>query len=176
LTSTLAASAMFTGREGGFDPRTLGVLTSGLQDQYRATREAWSTPHRPGVHLWAAMLRKEMAFERAFVNAGGRLMAGVDPTGWGGVVAGFGDQRELELLVEAGFAPEEAIKIATANAAGFLFEASEIGTVAVGKRADLVVLRGNPSVRIADVRNVEMVFKDGIGYDAAALIAAAQGG
>jgi hypothetical protein len=117
-----------------------------------------------------------MAFERAFVKGGGRLMAGVDPTGWGGIVAGFGDQRELELLVEAGFSPEEAIAIATDHGASFLFENNEIGTVAAGKRADLVVVRGNPSIRIADVRNVELVFKDGIGYNSAALIAAARGG
>ena len=103
-------------------------------------------------------------------------MAGVDPTGWGGIVAGFGDQRELELLVEAGFTPEQAIEIATANAAAYLFEAKDIGTVEAGKRADLVVVRGNPSTHIADVRNVEFVFKDGVGYDPAALIAAAQGG
>jgi hypothetical protein len=122
------------------------------------------------------MLRKEMAFERAFAAAGGRLMAGADPTGWGGIVAGFADERELELLVEAGFPAEQAIKIASANGAAFLAESNDIGTIAPGKRADLVVVRGNPSVHIGDVRNVEQVFKNGVGYDPAALIAAARGG
>ena len=176
VTSTLAAIEMFSGRDFAFDPRTLGVLVPGLQDQVRQARESWLGTASRQTRLWGSMLRKEMAFERAFVNAGGRLMAGVDPTGWGGVVAGFGDQRELELLVEAGFTPEQAIEIATENAAGYLFESKDIGTVAVGKRADLVVVRGNPSKDIADVRNVELVFKDGVGYDSAALIAAAQGG
>jgi hypothetical protein len=115
-----------------------------------------------------------MQFERAFVAAGGRLMAGVDPTGWGGIVAGFGDQRELELLVDAGFSPEAAIEIATANGAAFLRE-REIGTIAAGNKADLVIVRGNPSLRISDVRDVEMVIKDGVGYDPAALIEAAHG-
>ena len=175
VTSTLAAIEMFTARESAEDPRMLGVLTPGLREQYRATRERWLDANSREVRLWAAMLRKEMTFERAFARAGGRLMAGVDPSGWGGLVAGFGDQRELELLNEAGFTAEEAIKIATANGADFLFELNETGSIAVGKRADLVVLRGNPSVRISDVRNVELVFKDGVGYDPAALIAEAQG-
>ncbi len=102
-------------------------------------------------------------------------MAGVDPTGWGGIVAGFGDQRQVELLVEAGFSPEAAIKIATANGATFLGEWDRIGTLAVGMQADLVVVRGNPSASVSDIRNVELVFKGGVAYDPAKLIAAAQG-
>jgi hypothetical protein len=90
------------------------------------------------------------------------------------VVAGSGDHRQLELLVEAGLTPEAAIKVATANGASFLRD-SEIGTIAAGQRADLVIVRGNPSTRISDVRNVEMVMKNGVGYDPAALIAATHG-
>ena len=102
-------------------------------------------------------------------------MAGVDPTGWGGVIAGFGDQRELDLLVAAGFTPEEAIKIATANGAEFLGESDRLGTLAVGKQADIVIVRGDPSARISDIRNVELVFKNGVGYDSAKLIASVRG-
>ena len=176
VTSTLATIEMFIGREFPLDPRTLGVLAPGLQQQIRLAYEERERANNRQTRVWASMLGKEMAFERAFVSAGGRLMAGVDPTGWGGIVAGFGDQRELELLVDAGFTPEQAIEIATANGAAYLFESKDIGTVEAGKRADLVVVRGNPSTHIADVRNVEWVFKDGVGYDPAALIAAAQGG
>ena len=175
LTSTLAVIESFTAREAAFDPRTPTVLAARLQDPYRAANEARMDASNRGSQMWSGILHTEMAFERAFVAAGGRLMAGVDPTGWGGVVAGFGDQRELELLVEAGLTPEQAIKVATANGAAFLYEQDAIGSVAVGKQADLVVVRGNPSVRIADVRNVELVFKDGVAYDPATLIAAAQG-
>src|SRR4029077_11248295 len=135
----------------------------------------WIDPTSRGTQMWTAMLRKEMAFERAFAAAGGGLMAAADPTGGAGIVAGFADERELELLVEAGFPAEQAIKIASANGAAFLFESNDIGTIAAGKRADLVVVRGNPAVHIADVRNVEQVFKDGVGYDPAALIAATEG-
>ncbi|MDR3683154.1 MAG: amidohydrolase family protein, partial [Geothrix sp.] len=110
------------------------------------------------------LLQKEMAFERAFAKAGGLLLAGPDPTGMGGVLPGFGDQRELELLVEAGFTPVEAIHIYTANGAAFLGRLDRIGTLAPGKQADLVVVRGDPSTRIGDIENVVTVFKDGLGY------------
>jgi imidazolonepropionase-like amidohydrolase len=93
----------------------------------------------------------------------------------GGVIAGFGDQREVELLVEAGFTPLEAIHIATANGAQFLGELDRIGTIAPGKQADLVVIKGDPSNKIEDIENVEIVFKDGIGYDSSKLIEAARG-
>jgi imidazolonepropionase-like amidohydrolase len=175
VTSTLAITETFTSRDFAFDPRTLRVLAPGLQDIYRQSRADWIVPNSRRTQLWTAMLRKEMSFERAFAAAGGRLLAGADPTGWGGIVAGFADERELELLVEAGFTAEQAIKIATSNGAAFLFESNDIGTIAPGKRADLVVVRGNPSVHIADVRNVEQVFKNGVGFDPAALTAAAEG-
>jgi hypothetical protein len=124
---------------------------------------------------WAAALKKEMEFEYAFVKAGGLLLAGEDPTGIGGVLAGFGDQREVELLVEAGFTPVEAIHIATANGAQFLGESGRIGTIAAGKQADLVVIKGDPSRKIDDIENVEIVFKDGVGYDSAKLIESVRG-
>lgn len=122
-----------------------------------------------------AMFKKEMEFEREFVKQGGMLLAGLDPTGYGGVIAGFGDQREVELLVDAGFTPLEAIHIATSNGAEFLGELDKIGTLASGKAADLVVLDGDPSVNIKDIERVELVFKDGVGYDSAKLIDSAKG-
>ena len=122
-----------------------------------------------------AMFKKEMEFEHEFAKQGGTLLAGLDPTGYGGVIAGFGDQREVELLVEAGFTPLEAIHIATSNGAEFLGELDKIGTLAVGKAADIVVLQGDPSVNIKDIEKVALVFKDGVGYDSAKLIESAKG-
>jgi imidazolonepropionase-like amidohydrolase len=124
---------------------------------------------------FTAAFKKEMEFEHAFVQAGGLLLAGLDPTGMGGVIAGFGDQREVELLVEAGFTPVEAIHIATANGAQYLGELDRIGTIAAGKHADLVVIKGDPSKKIDDIENVETVFKDGVGYDSAKLIESVRG-
>ncbi len=99
---------------------------------------------------------------------------GTDPTGYGGVVAGFANWRAIELLVEAGFTPLEAIRVATLNGARYLEIDDELGTIAPGKRADLVLVAGDPSTDVGDIRNVEIVFKDGIGYDPAKLIASAR--
>lgn len=123
----------------------------------------------------AELIRKTMEFERAFVAAGGLLIAGLDPTGNGGIVAGFGDLRQVELLVEAGFTPLEAIKIASFNGAKFLGEDARIGSIAVGKQADLMIVKGNPALKITDIENVEIVFKDGVGYDSEKLIQSVQG-
>jgi imidazolonepropionase-like amidohydrolase len=123
----------------------------------------------------AIALKKEMQFERAFVKAGGLLLAGCDPTSFGGVLPGYGDQRGLELLVEAGFTPVEAIHIATENGALYLGEEATIGSVAVGRAADLVVIAGNPAISIDDVEKVDTVFKDGVGYDPVKLTESVQG-
>jgi imidazolonepropionase-like amidohydrolase len=109
------------------------------------------------------------------VAAGGLLMGGPDPTGDGGTLPGFGDQREIELLVEAGFTPVEAIRIATLNGAIYLGRDKQIGSIAVGKNADLVVVRGDPSRKISDIENVEIVFKDGMGFDAVKLVDSVKG-
>jgi imidazolonepropionase-like amidohydrolase len=122
-----------------------------------------------------ALLRKEMDFEVAFAKAGGLLLAGPDPTGNGGVLPGFGDQREIELLVEAGFTPMEAIHTATENGAVYLGQQDRIGTLSPGKRADLVVIKGDPSKRIDEIENVETVFKAGIGDDSKKLIDSVRG-
>jgi len=134
---------------------------------------------------WKPLLKKEMEFEREFVRAGGLLLAGVDPTGWGGVVAGFGDQRQLELLVQTRFTPEEAIRIYTRNGAEFLTRPvarkktsdnnPNFGTLAAGKQADIVIVLGNPANNISDIRNVAIVLKDGVAYGPAKLIESVTG-
>lgn len=137
--------------------------------------DKWRTAGGSAHSVWLTLFKQEMQFERDFVKQGGLLMAGCDPTGYGGVLPGFGDQRNLELLVEAGFSPVEAIHIATENGAKWLGEEAHFGTLAVGKNADLVVVDGNPAVRIEDVEKVETVFKDGVGYDPRKLIESVRG-
>lgn len=131
--------------------------------------------YKSDVSPMGAAFRHEMEFEREFAKEGGLLLAGLDPTGIGGVVAGFGDQREVELLVEAGFTPLEAIRIATYNGAQYVGDAGRVGTLAPGKHADLVVIKGDPSQKIEEIENVEIVFKDGVGYDSAKLIESVRG-
>lgn len=129
---------------------------------------------RPSPEM-AKLFEKELQFEHEFAKAGGLLLAGCDPTGIGGVLAGFGDQREIELLVEAGFTPVEAIHIATANGAEYEGQSQHIGTIAMGKQADLVLINGDPSARISDIEKVDTVFKDGVGYDPQKLIESVRG-
>jgi len=150
--------------------RVFSVMSTDARVRYLTARARVSS-----TSDYPALLRKAMDFERAFVQAGGLLIAGLDPTGNGGVVAGFGDLRQVELLVEAGFTPLEAIKIASLNGAKFLGEDARIGSIAPGKQADLMVVRGNPSANILDIEKVEIVFKDGVGYDSEKLIQSVQG-
>jgi imidazolonepropionase-like amidohydrolase len=152
------------------NPRVLNVMNTDARVRYLTARSRIAADSPA-----AALVRKSMDFERAFVAAGGLLIAGLDPTGNGGIVAGFGDLREVELLVEAGFTPLEAIKIASFNGAKFLGEDARIGSVAVGKQADLMIVKGNPAANISDIEKVEIVFKDGVGYDSEKLIQSVQG-
>ena len=181
MTSTLPVFEMDVPGRPTMQRRVLEALTSDarsylLSNKLRASDEAMIRKHYgTEVSPWPAAFKKEMEFERAFVKAGGLLLAGLDPTGMGGVVAGFGDQREVELLVEAGFTPLEAIHIATYNGARYLGETDKIGTIAPGKQADLLVIKGDPSQKIEDIENLEMVFKDGMGYDSAKLIESVRG-
>jgi len=152
------------------NPRVLAVMSTDARVRYLQARA-----RVPAQGDYVALLRKAMDFERAFVQAGGLLVAGLDPTGNGGIVAGFGDLREIELLVEAGFTPVEAIRIATLNGAKFLGEDARIGSIATGKQADLMVVKGNPAANMNDIEKVEIVFKDGVGYDSEKLIQSVQG-
>jgi enamidase len=170
LTSTLTVFETFT--PGRPVPPGLDVLLPQLKDQF-LQNHAKTSQNQKSVYI--DLFPKALALERAFVRAGGTLIAGTDPTGGGGVVPGYANQRQLELLVEAGFTPLEALTIGTLNAARYLGRDDRIGTLARGKQADLVVLRGDPSVTIADVRNVEMVFKQGVGFDPSALIESVRG-
>ena len=163
ITSTLAVFESSDPDRPPLDPRLMDALSLESANAYLASRAT-----RTSV---VDALKKEMEFERAFVKAGGLLMSGADPTGNGGAIAGFADQRNIELLVEGGFTPVEAIQIATSNAAKFLGELDRIGTIAQGKQADLIVLNGNPAASISDIRKVEYVFKEGAAFDPAKLLA-----
>lgn len=170
LTSTLTVFETFTPHRP--TPPGLDVLTPALRDSFmRAYERAQQNPQS----VYATLFTKGMALERAFARAGGVLLAGTDPTGSGGVVPGYADQRQIELLVEAGFSPVDAISIATLNGARYLGRDARIGSIAAGKQADLVVVLGDPTRTIGDVRRVETVFKEGVGYDPQKLIESVKG-
>jgi len=153
-------------------PPGLDVLDPILREQFE-TRYTAARPNNRSV--MPTLFPKMQKMEVDFFRAGGLLIAGTDPTGGGGVIAGFSDQRELELLVESGLTPLEAIKVCTMNGAVFLGKADKVGSIVAGKQADLVVIDGDPSSNISDVRKVNVVFKQGVGYDPAKLIASVKG-
>ncbi len=172
VTSTLPVFETFVPGRAPVDTRVLDAMLPETRVEYLKTRERIAAQ---ADSPWPALFKLEMQFERAFVKAGGTLLAGLDPTGFGGVIAGYGDQREVELLVEAGFTPVEAIRIATLNGARYLGEGDRIGSIEAGKVADLVLVNGNPAADIKAIENVVTVFKDGVGYDPAKLVKAANG-
>jgi imidazolonepropionase-like amidohydrolase len=172
LTSTLPVFEQFVPSRPDVPQKVLDALTEEARKAYQANRARVAQNKQSP---WPVMFPKEMEFERAFVKAGGTLLAGLDPTGIGGIIAGYGDLREVELLVEAGFTPLEAVKIATLNGAQFLGEADHVGSLAAGKQADIMLVKGDPSANIADIENVELVFKDGVGWDSKKLIESVKG-
>lgn len=176
VTSTLPVFEQEVPGRPPLQARVLDAMSADAKNNYLATRVRISAP-KPGSppSKFAAAFELEKQFEHEFSKAGGMLLAGEDPTGIGGTLAGFGDQREVELLVEAGFTPLEAIHIATSNGAEFLGESTRIGTLAAGKQADIVVIKGDPSKNISDIENVDLVFKDGVGFDSPKLIESVHG-
>jgi len=170
ITSTLTVFETFT--PGRPVPPGIEVLLPELRTQFEQMHERID---KNPQSMYAALFPKDMALELAFARAGGLLLVGTDPTGGGGVIPGFSNQRAIELLVEAGFSPVEAIKVGSLNGATYLGRADRIGSIAVGKQADLVVINGNPAADISEIRRVELVFKQGVGYDPAKLIASVSG-
>ncbi|HEX7944125.1 MAG TPA: amidohydrolase family protein, partial [Phenylobacterium sp.] len=175
ITSTLPVFEQRVPGHAPLNPKAMDVLSPQAREAYLYARNRVNSAPREQYAKAAASLARTMALELKFVRAGGLLMAGPDPTGNGGVIPGFGDQREVELLVEAGFTPVQAIRIATLNGATYLGLADRIGSVAAGKNADLVVVKGDPSKAIADIENVVIVFKDGVGYDPDKLLESVRG-
>jgi Amidohydrolase family len=170
VTSTLTVFETFT--PGQPLPSGIDLLDPILEQQFR---QNYDRAQRNPNSLYAKLFPAERAMELAFVHAGGLLIAGTDPTGGGGVIPGFSDQRQVELLVGSGFTPLEAIRICTLNGATYLGRANRVGSLAVGKQADLVVLDGDPSADVSVIRKVQLVFKQGVGYDPHKLIASVAG-
>ncbi len=170
LTTTPTVFETFT--PGRPLPPGIEVLVTPLREQFERAFERTATNEQS---IYSQLFPKAMKLDLAFARAGGTLVAGTDPTGGGGVIPGFSNQRTIELLVEAGFTPVEAIRIVTLNGAEYLGRGRSTGSIALGKQADLVVIAGDPSAVVADVRKVELVFKQGIGFDSARLIASVSG-
>jgi len=171
VASTLAVYETFIAERAKLDPRAMEFLDPEVRKEVEQNH---ANIAKGGLTVPPRLLQKMMQWERAFVAAGGLLGSGSDP--WGtGFLPGFGNLRNYELLVEAGFSPEQAVQIMTFNGARIIGVDAERGSIAVGKVADLVVIRGNPMTTSSDIYNVVTVFKDGTGYDSEKLRSAAKG-
>jgi len=169
ITSTLPVFEPNSGREmipGGGESALAPQIKEAVEKNYNAAGKDSSD---------AALFKKEMAWEKQFVEMGGRLMSGIDPTGAGRTIPGYADRHVLELLVEAGFSLPMAVKICSLNAAEYLGRDKEIGSIEEGKRADLVLIDGDIQKDIRALRNTETVFKNGIGYDSKKIFESVKG-
>ena len=141
MTSTLAVYELAVPNRPPLEDRVLEMLAPGARDEYLASpADVASRDDAP----MATLFPKAQRFEKLFADAGGLLAAGVDPTGMGGALPGYGDQRNYELLLEAGFTPEQVIQVMTLNGARVLGEDARFGSVEAGKLADLIVIDGDP--------------------------------
>lgn len=177
ITSTLP---VFEANLAGKPPlraRAMATLSPQALEAYLYTRNRRNTlPSSEALQRATSNYKNNTQLEHKFVEAGGLLMAGLDPTGNGATLPGFGDQREIELLVsDDGFTPIEAIKIATLNGATYLGRQDQIGSIEPGKDADLMIVKGDPSTHITDIENVEIILKGGTAYDSNKLLESVRG-
>jgi enamidase len=173
LTSTLTVFETFTPGRPKAPERALEMLIPELRKAYedRWAQTATLDPYKP----YTVIFPKLMKLEKMFADAGGTLLAGTDPTGYGGVIPGFSGKREIELLVEAGFTFPEALKIATLNGARYLGRDRDVGSLESGKRADIAVVEGDPVRNPAALDTMPLVFKKGVGYRTDAIFGAVKG-
>jgi enamidase len=162
LTSTLTVFETFTPGRPKAPDAALALLTPPLRQSYELH---WNAVRlSPQMSVWSGFLPKLMRMERRFVAMGGTLLAGTDPTGYGGVVPGWSGRRQVQLLVEAGFPFPQALKIATLNGARYLGRDRDVGSIEPGKRADLILVDGDPVKDAAALDRMPLVFKAGVGY------------
>ena len=165
VVSTLGVYESFSLTRARLDTAELAMLSPPVRREVEEThlnlaQSSFTVPDR--------LLTKMMQWERMFVAAGGLLGAGCDP--WGtGFMPGYGDLRNYELLIEAGFSAPQVVQIMTLNGARILGDERRIGSVEPGKAADLVVVRGNLAADPAVIRNTAIVFRNGYGFDPARL-------
>jgi imidazolonepropionase-like amidohydrolase len=173
LTSTLTVFETFTPGRPEAPARALDMLIPELRKDYEDTWK--NVAGNPRTKPYAIIFPKLMKLEKMFVDAGGQLISGTDPTGYGGVIPGFSGKREVELLVEAGFTFPQALKIATLNGAHYLGRDRNVGSLEVGKQADIAVVDGDPARNAAAIEAMPLVFKKGVGYDSNAIFDAMKG-
>jgi hypothetical protein len=173
MTTTMAVFEALNPKRPVMDARSLDLMEPAVRVAYTANRAFIDSV--PNWMFTTDGFARALAFDKAFYLAGGILGNGVDPTGNGGALPGFGDQRGYELLREGGLTAEQAVQVVSYNGARILGVADRLGSVEKGKVADLVLLRGDLTTDPSVIRNVVTVFKDGYGFDPTKLIDAVRG-
>ncbi len=150
---------MFTARPGAVSPSYASVADR-LPAQVRRGLLGGGLPVPEGKdQLYRDSYRKLLAMIRRLYDSGIPIVAGTDG------FSGFTLQRELENYVEAGIPAPNVLQIATFGAARVMKRDGELGSIVAGKKADLVLIDGDPAARISDVRRVVTVVKNGVVYD-----------
>jgi N-acetylglucosamine-6-phosphate deacetylase len=171
VVSTLGVYETFTPSRATLPPQAMEMLKPLTRQEVERNhanlgQDRFEVPPR--------LIERMMRWERIFVEEGGLLGAGSDP--WGtGYLPGFGNLRNYEMLLEAGFSAPEVVQILTLNGARILGEDGRLGSVEAGKLADLMVIHGDPTSDPTSIYDVVTVFKDGVGYDSMLLREAAKG-
>ena len=163
---TLATfEGMFTSDPGQISPGDREIVAR-LPAQVRRGMAGGGLPADPATRVgYRASYRNMLAMVKALFDAGIPLVAGTD------CPAGFCLHRELELYVEAGIPAPDVLRIATLGAATVMHRADRLGSLEPGKLADLIVVAGDPTRRISDIRKVDWVMKDGVLFDPARIYA-----
>lgn len=155
--------AMYNQRQGEMDPALVAVADHVPFATQREWRSNSMEVNEDNIAAYRASWAKMVAFVGRLYAAGVPLVAGTDN------IAGFALHRELELYVQAGIPPGEAIRIATQNGARYAGLESETGRIAPGLRADLILVDGDPTRNVADIHRIAYVLKAGEGYAPAAI-------
>jgi imidazolonepropionase-like amidohydrolase len=174
LTSTLSVTETITAGRPKRPDRARELLTPQLREVYE---QAFARAQQSGDGAEMRKLIPQVArLERRFANMGGTLLVGTDTPGpAGGVIPGFGARRELEIMVQEGFSFSEALKDASLNGARYLSRDAHVGSIEVGKRADLIVIDGDPSTDVMAMEDMPLVFKAGVGYQTDKIFTAMRG-
>jgi hypothetical protein len=161
---TLATfEGMFTGRPGQVSPDFATVLSRLPAQVQRGAYTGGLPVTAENDQLYKDSYRAMLGMTKRMYDGGIPILAGTD------AIAGIMLHRELELEVEAGIPPAKALQIATFNAARLLKQDKDLGSIAPGKRADLLLVEGNPAEHIGDIRRCRLVMKNGTVYKSAGL-------
>ncbi len=172
LTSTLTIFETFSYGRPMAPAAALDLLMPQLREQYVSR---YTAIQRGGPNPYGRIFPKNMVWEKRFHDAGGLLVAGTDPTGYGGVIPGYSSLRQFELLREAGFDAATTVKVMTANGATYLGRTADIGRIAPGLRADLIAFATPLDAAKPALPEVAWTMKAGRAWDRAKILNAWKG-